>query len=163
MVDSQQADDPDSPYEITVTTEVAEHAIDEAQLKRAIERALRRHDCQAARIGVAVVDDARIAQVNDQFLNRSEPTDVIAFNLNDGDGEEGLDGEIVLSAETAQRESLHRGHSAEAEGVLYAVHGILHLLGMDDRSETHARAMHEEEDAILTELGYGPVYGTGGE
>jgi rRNA maturation RNase YbeY len=51
-----------------------------------------------------------------------------------------------------------RGHSAQAELVLYITHGMLHNLGHDDLDEDKAQAMHAEEDRILKALGYGTIY-----
>ncbi|UCG15403.1 MAG: rRNA maturation RNase YbeY [Phycisphaerales bacterium] len=150
--------DDDTPYDICVACECGDLPISESELRRTIERTLARHACPKACLSVALVDDARIAAVNRQYLHRRGPTDVISFDL--GGDDHGVDGEVVLSAETARRESLSRGHSVAIEILLYAVHGTLHLLGFDDRTQAGAKAMHEEEDRILTELGYGPVYGS---
>ncbi len=71
-----------------------------------------------------------------------------------------VEGEIIVSADTAAREACARGHSCEAELALYAVHGTLHLLGYDDNDPGAADRMHEIEDEILTKLGVGAIYGT---
>ncbi len=71
-----------------------------------------------------------------------------------------VEGEIIVSADTAAREARARGHSFEAELALYAVHGTLHLLGYDDNDQEAADRMHVMEDDILTKLGVGTVYGT---
>ncbi len=71
-----------------------------------------------------------------------------------------VEGEIIVSADTAAREAHGRGHSFEAELALYVVHGTLHLLGYDDHDQEAADRMHEIEDEILTKLGVGAVYGT---
>ncbi len=68
------------------------------------------------------------------------------------------DGELVLSIDTAAREARRRDHSTQAELMLYAVHGTLHLLGYEDSQPESAEQMHRTEDAILSELGVGPVY-----
>ena len=72
-----------------------------------------------------------------------------------------VDGEIVVSAETAWREADRREVGAEAELLLYVIHGTLHLLGFDDAAAEDAASMHEKEDALLIALGYGPVYQSG--
>jgi probable rRNA maturation factor len=152
--------DDESPYDISITCQVAESPVSETQLRHAIETTLRQHARGAATVSVALVDDAQIAAMNQQYLGCTGPTDVMSFDLSEGNG--AFDAELIVSAETARRESAQRGHTVEAEITLYAVHGMLHLLGFNDQSETDARAMHNEEDRILTELGYGPVYYGGG-
>ncbi len=157
--------DDDSPYDIRVAVEYegSNIPIDESELRRAIERTLSRHGCASASLSVALVDDARIAVVNDQYLGHQGPTDVISFDLSDDERpDDRVDGELVISIETAWRESESRPHGPAAELALYAVHGTLHLLGFDDQTEAAAGTMHAEEDRILDDLGYGRVYQSGG-
>ena len=99
-------------------------------------------------LSVAVTDDARIREVNVRFLGHDWPTDVIAFPLDDDDGE------VVVSAERAVEEATARGVDPMAELLLYVVHGILHLMGHDDHEPEDARRMHEESLILLGELGY---------
>ena len=138
------------------------HAISEPPLRAAVTEALRRHDIRAAVISIALVNDAKIAQLNKDHLNHDGPTDVLTFDLREGvpdtDTHDTIEGEIVISAETAGREARRRGHATEAEVALYTVHGVLHLLGYDDHSDSQAERMHESEDAILSAIDVGPVY-----
>ncbi len=160
----------DSEYEIAVA-HVCQGTPDcDALLRKAVAAALRRHQTAAARISVALVDDARIAALNQLHLHHEGATDVLTFDLRDGvapgaapDGRvpAALDGEIVISVDTAAREARARGHDVDAELALHAVHGTLHLLGYDDRTEQTAVRMHALEDEILTQIGVGAVYGTG--
>jgi len=78
-------------------------------------------------------------------------------------GASGLEGEIVISMDTAVRAAGQRGHDPAVEVLLYAVHGVLHLTGMDDHDPADAAAMHEMEDRILAGLGVGRVFGGSGE
>ena len=70
-------------------------------------------------------------------------TDVIAFNL-EGPASSPLLGEVVISAETAARQSRQVGVPVALEIDLLLVHGLLHLAGWDDhspaRGAAHARA-----------------------
>jgi len=61
----------------------------------------------------------------------------------------------------AVREANLRGHSSEAELALYITHGLLHNFGFDDSTPGKARKMHNVEDEILQQLGYGLVYNKG--
>lgn len=152
-------------YDISVLSETTDAAGIEAFLTGAVEAALTRHRVRNARVSVAVVDDIEIARLNEHHLKRNEPTDVLAFDLSGEDSsspvcgpERPVDGDIVVSIETARREAHGRGHGVDAELSLYAIHGTLHLLGYDDRESDDAAKMHEVEDDILTTLGFGPVF-----
>ena len=155
----------DSPYDITIARASGPAPVSDECLAGAICDALRRHQTPAAQISVALVDDSRIAELNETHLHHCGPTDVLAFDLRDHAEEETagvvrgpLEGEIVVSVDTASREAQARGHGFDAELALYVVHGTLHLLGYDDRVEADAVHMHTVEDEILTSIGMGPVY-----
>ena len=66
--------------------------------------------------------------------------------------------EIVINADQAARQAAEREHSTEAEIALYLTHGLLHNLGFDDQDEQQAKKMHETEDTILKEEGFGIIY-----
>ena len=163
--------DDDPTYDITIVREsglAEEGLIADALLQKAIEATLRRHNTPTAVISVALVDDARIAELNRRHLAHDGPTDVLAFDLRDHPGhhvppgndafEREPEGDIVISVETAVREARRRGHGADAEVALYAVHGALHLLGYDDHRDRDAARMHALGDEILASVGLGPVF-----
>jgi probable rRNA maturation factor len=162
----------DPAYDIAivrVSASVEDRSIADASLIEAVKAALVRHNTPTAQISVALVDDSQMAELNLRHLNHEGPTDVLTFDLRDDDdnrpaGQDGpagggLEGEIVVSVDTAAREARRRGHEVDAEASLYAVHGTLHLLGYDDRREQDAVRMHTVEDEILSSLGMGSVFG----
>jgi len=69
-----------------------------------------------------------------------------------------VQGDLVICMDEAARQAVSRGHETRLEVLLYAVHGLLHLLGYDDHNPQDAEAMHRREDELLTAIGYGPVY-----
>lgn len=89
-------------------------------------------------IEVAVVSDAVIARVHEDFMDVPGATDVITFEH----------GEIVTSAETAKAYAKQHGHSVDEELALYIVHGLLHLNGYDDLQPTARKRMHRVQDRI---------------
>ena len=102
------------------------------------------------------ISDNSIAQLNRAHLGHRGPTDVLTFDLSDGAAQ--IDGQIAISLDTARKEAARRGHPISSEAALYAVHGVLHLLGYDDRSSSQAKQMHRAEDEILRSLGRKAVY-----
>lgn len=152
--------DDESGYSIDVNGEPEPPAARSALLRAAVTAALRRFHIAGAVVSLVLVDDAHIAELNERFLNHVGPTDVITFDLRESEveGANGVDGEIIISTDTAAREALARGHEVDKELALYAVHGVLHLLGHDDADDADAAAMHVMEDEILTSLGMGRVF-----
>jgi probable rRNA maturation factor len=110
-----------------------------------------------ARVSISIVDDGQIKILHKQFFNTAKTTDVISFDLTD-EPDSVRDFDIIINIDQARRQAQQRGHTAEAAMSLYLVHGLLHQLGFDDLEPAQARRMHEQEDAILQDAGYGKVY-----
>ena len=123
----------------------------EARLRRAIEIVLADSNYAEATISVAIVDDDEIQVVNRRFLEHDYATDVISFVL-DAD-ETSLDGEVVVSADTAARIAARLEWSVDDELLLYVVHGTLHLIGYDDLDPDSLREMRAQERVVLQRLG----------
>jgi len=107
-------------------------------------------------IGIAIVDESEIRRANKQFLNRDVSTDCLSFDLSEEANKRAF--ELIVNTEKAVKEAAQRGHSAEAELALYITHGLLHNLGFDDSTKSRAKEMHDMEDEILQQHGYGFVY-----
>ena len=88
---------------------------------------------------VWLISDRRMAQLHRKFMHQTGPTDVLTFQH----------GEIFISVETAKRHARAFGNSPASELRLYIVHGLLHLHGFDDQTQTGARKMHEMQEEIL--------------
>jgi probable rRNA maturation factor len=109
---------------------------------------------RALPVSISIVDDAEIHRINKQFLDHDEPTDVIAFDLQDGPSG-GVAGEVVVSAECAERVAKELGHGARYELVFYVCHGLLHLCGWDDGDPEARDRMHARQEEYLRRLGVG--------
>jgi probable rRNA maturation factor len=120
-------------------------------VKKAIREFLEREG-KDAKLSIAFVDNNEIKKVHQRFLSSDEVTDVISFPLG---GESGfVNGEIVVSVETALEVANSKQSSVEGEIILYVIHGILHLLGFDDNNRVNSKIMHEKEVEVLSFLGY---------
>ncbi len=112
-------------------------------------------------VDITIVDDEEIHTLNRDYRNVDRPTDVLSFALDEGEEEEpeiidGPDlhllGDIIISAETAQRQGEEFGHGLEREIVYLAVHGLLHLLGYDHMVEEDKVIMRAKEEEALREI-----------
>lgn len=85
-------------------------------------------------LGVRLVDDEEMRQLNRRFRGRDAPTDVLSFP--GGDTEEGSYlGDVVISIPTARHQAQSRGHSTQRELRLLLIHGVLHCLGYDHKAD----------------------------
>jgi len=99
-----------------------------------------------AELCIKAVDEDTIAALNEQWMDKQGPTDVLAFPMDElrpgkvtEEPEEGVLGDLVLCPSVAERQGEEAGHGRDAEIELLTVHGILHLLGYDHAEpEEHA-------------------------
>ncbi len=103
-----------------------------------------------AEISIAVVDDETIHQLNREYLEHDYPTDVLSFVLEHT--ELSLQGEVIVSSDTAITNSAKYDQSAENELFLYVVHGLLHLVGYDDKNAEARADMRLKEQYYLKQF-----------
>ena len=131
-----------------------------AALSRFVMDRMRVHPL--AELCIKAVDEATIAQLNEQWMEKQGPTDVLAFPMDelrpgllDEEPEEGVLGDLVLCPEVAarqaadRREAGHTDYSTAAEIELLTVHGLLHRLGDDHAEpEEHAEMFGLQDDLL---------------
>ncbi len=135
-----------------------------------------------AEVSLLFVDEGAIAALNERFLGKEGPTDVLAFPLEDeptaggrfpdvggtGPGSEHppgplvLLGDVVVCPAVAARNAEAHGVGYEDEVALLVVHGLLHLLGMDHAEDDEAERMERLERKLLARH-YRPPAGTAPE
>jgi probable rRNA maturation factor len=133
--------------------------IDRQRMREIVRAVLAGEGVADPEISLAFVDNATIHALNRRYLDHDEPTDVLSFPLSEPHAKK-LAGELVIGAEVALAEAQRRGHDVHAELALYVVHGLLHLCGFDDKSESAARAMRSRERYYLKELGLPDIANT---
>ena len=121
------------------------------RLRAAIKEVLRGEGIASGEISLAIVDDPAIHELNRRWLAHDEPTDVLSFILEKDDSR--IEGEIIVSADTAVRRAVEFNWPPDAELLLYVIHGLLHLAGYDDREPTARAQMRDRERFYLQRLG----------
>jgi probable rRNA maturation factor len=112
-------------------------------------------------MSVALVGDRRMGVLHEGFMGIAGATDVLTFELDHDARGRVVAGEVVVCVPYAVREAKRRGVEARKEVLLYALHGMLHLCGFDDRTDRDFAIMHRREDEILKRLGVGIVFARG--
>lgn len=139
--------------EILVSNRQRPLPVDEELLQRAARHVLEQHAVASGQLHIAVLDDAKIQQLNRQHLEHDYPTDVLSFLLEqEGDR---LEGEILVSAETAERRAREFNWPYQNELGLYVIHGTLHLVGLDDKQPADAIRMRDAEAEACRWIGLG--------
>lgn len=112
---------------------------------------------QDSELSVSIVGDRSIHGINREYLGKDRPTNVISFAMHEGEYG-GLNpdmlGDVIISADTAQREAEEGGMTFDSRLVFLLLHGILHLTGYDhERSGAEeARRMQRQERKIFAML-----------
>ncbi len=112
-------------------------------------------------ISFTLTDNEKIRELNNNFRATDKSTDVLSFPMSDDmdfpvnmDSGDYILGDIVISAETAQRQAEEYGHSFKREIGFLTVHSVLHLLGYDHvHGEDEAKAMQAREKEALNAIG----------
>ncbi len=112
-------------------------------------------------LSLALVGDQKMADLHLQFMNIPGPTDVLTFPLESDKRGRPVSGEVIICVPEARRRCRETGGKLREELLLYALHGLLHLCGYDDRTDRAFQAMHRKEDQILRKIGVGPVFDPG--
>lgn len=108
------------------------------RLKRAVEAAMRRLGVGRAELSICVVREREMRAANRRFFGRRGHTDVISISQIEGaalPSRELLLGDVIVSIDAARIQAKEEGHSLLREMSILAVHGLLHNLGMDDRTQ----------------------------
>ncbi|MCP1145327.1 rRNA maturation RNase YbeY [Lysinibacillus endophyticus] len=115
-------------------------------------------------VSITFVTNEAIHEINREYRDKDQPTDVISFALEEmGEGEIEIVGEdlprilgdIIISIDRTREQAEEYGHSFERELGFLAVHGFLHLLGYDHMTPEDEKVMFGKQDEILSSFGLG--------
>ena len=166
--DSSGGEPSEPPQPVPASEAVPVDIIDRTRQLRADEcafiqdgliRLLGELEAACDRCVVEVVDDRRMSLLHGRWMNDPTPTDVLTFPMSAPD--QPIDVDIAICLPEAERRSRELGHDRLRELLLYGLHGILHVLGHDDREQADYARMHAEEDRLLEKIGLGGVFDSG--
>jgi probable rRNA maturation factor len=119
---------------------------------------LHQQDCE---MGVILVDNEYIQDLNLRYRGIDQPTDVLSFAMNEevtdvpsfkNQGEPILLGDVYISVERALEQAESYGHSFIRELCYLGTHGLLHLIGYDHQKPEDTEKMRSEEEKILRQF-----------
>ncbi len=104
-------------------------------------------------IGLNIVTEEEIQELNEEYRHIDEPTDVLSFVLNDEEmaQEDGYIylGDVVICLSIAKKQAIEYNHSLLRELVYLFVHSILHMTGHDHLNDEDKQKMREEEERVM--------------
>lgn len=109
--------------------------------------AMRKVSHSVGTIRFVLVNDRKMAKLHREFLNLRGTTDVMTFNLTDPGA--ALEGEVYICLDQARRQAKEYRVPLYQEVARLAAHGVLHLAGLDDRTDSGRARMRRYEDRAL--------------
>lgn len=150
---------------IEILDEQDDLVVDPGPIRTICEKILDDAKVRAGRLGIVLVDGDTIQQYNRDFLQHDYPTDVISFPMEDRRNEGYLEAEILACTQIAKERAGEFCWTPQEELLLYVVHGVLHLVGFDDKTPEARTAMRQKEREYLAllqidvpRLDYGPEW-----
>lgn len=120
--------------------------IDRKLVREWVGKVAESYSCRESGIGYIFCDDARILEVNRQFLGHDYYTDIITFDYTSG---RKISGELYISLDTVRSNSelFNTGYDEELHRVI--IHGVLHLCGINDKGPGERAVMEAAENRAL--------------
>jgi probable rRNA maturation factor len=138
-----------APLQVDVTLSPGAPAVDIERLERLLRFAAHHEKVNESEVGIWVNTDAEIADLHERYLGIEGSTDVMSFPAAESPVREGYLGDIAVSYETAARQAKEAQHAQGREIAYLTLHGLLHLLGYEDRSPEQRSRMIARQDALL--------------
>jgi probable rRNA maturation factor len=143
--------EPPSPGIVTVLNQSGRR-LRLSNVRRSVEHVLSEHDL-GGQVNVLLTSDEHIRDLNRTYRKVDEPTDVLTFPSG---GLNGVLGDIAISVEYAERQAHARKVSLSQELGFLAIHGALHLAGMNDETEEERRSMVAAMNVVAERMGLKP-------
>ncbi len=113
--------------------------IDLTLVKRVVQKILKYYNIRKGEVSIAFVGDQIIRGLNKRYRGVDKVTDVLAFSGQ----ESSFLGEVIINYAQVKRQAKHYSKSIKQELVFVLIHGLLHLLGYQDKTEKGRREMEE--------------------
>jgi len=135
--------------EITLKNLQKKIPIPNAKILKAIQHAINSSPLRGearwgcSNLSIVFTGSERMRTINKKYLGHDYVTDVLTFDLGEGQAE------IIICPQVAVTNAKAHQTSTEKEIILYVIHGILHLAGYDDHSPKDILKMRKMEKVIL--------------
>ncbi len=131
---------------------VFSEGIDKQQLRirkiiRLVRNVILHEGCEVGSVNVIFCDDQYLGAINKKFLKHNTLTDVITFDYREDFGK--TSGDIFISYERVRENALSFQVKTDLEVYRVVAHGVLHLLGYDDRTKGDSLVMRQKEEYYL--------------
>jgi len=128
-------------------TPVISKAVDKKVFSTVAKIVLKGENRKIETLSLAFVVKEEIKKLNKKFRGKNKATDVLSFELGEGD----VFGEIVICPAVVKENAEKYGVTVKTEMIRMFIHGILHLCGYDhERSKKEEKIMEEKQEKYLS-------------
>jgi probable rRNA maturation factor len=126
--------------------------VDSERLRSVASLVMHKENCCRGGVNIILATDEDLRKMNDQYLGRDHPTDVMAFPMGGDEhprAEDTVAGEIYVSLDRARQQAREYSVTFVQEVERLVIHGLLHLCGYDHEGKEEAGRMRSREDKFL--------------
>lgn len=120
-----------------------------SKIKKWIYSSIENYNYKTGTINIILVKDSYLLELNKKYLLKDYLTDIITFNYN---WDNFIEGDLYISLERVIENSDIYSKSLSDELLRVIIHGILHLIGFDDETQSQKQIMRKKEDLALKEI-----------
>lgn len=131
---------------ISFTNQISFLFKNKIKIKQWIKDIVTREDKKLGEISYIFCDDNKILEVNKQYLSHDYFTDIITFDYVE---EDIISGDIIISIDRVKENSNSFNSSFDDELHRVIIHGVLHLIGYNDKTDKEQQLMREKENECL--------------
>ncbi|MDD2412346.1 MAG: rRNA maturation RNase YbeY [Bacteroidales bacterium] len=132
-----------------ISQDVAFQLKEKRKIKKWLTDLINSHQKRVGEISIVFSNNDYVLEINKQFLSHDFYTDIITFNYNEDDF---ISGDLIISIDMVRENAEKYRETFERELHRVVVHGILHLLGLNDETKTEEAAMRIAENNALKML-----------
>jgi len=118
-------------------------------IKKWITEIINNHNFGVGDINIIFTSDENLLKINKTYLNHNYYTDIITFNYN---SKNIISGDLYISINRVQENYIEYSQSFIDKLLRVIIHGILHLLCFNDKTDTQKKIMREKENNSLKQL-----------
>jgi rRNA maturation RNase YbeY len=137
------------PLQIFNTTSI-DLPCKEINLRKVFEFVIKHEQVQFELVETAYVDEQEIIRINKEFLKRDYVTDIISFRYDEDESNNNIEGTLYCCLPRIIDQAKEFNQSPEKECLRILIHGLLHLIGYDDQSDSEKKEMTRLEDLYLS-------------
>jgi rRNA maturation RNase YbeY len=115
-----------------------------------IKSVIKKEKCTLNSLNYIFCSDEYLKEINVQYLGHNTYTDIVTFNFNPSKGQ--IEGEIYISVDRVRDNAKTFKSDIQTEIHRVIIHGVLHLIGFNDKSKREKALMREKEDSYLSLL-----------